>query len=141
MARSITPFLMFQRQDAESAMRFYLSLFEGSRLLRLDRFGPEGPGPEGSVLHGEIEIAGQVVRFFDSPARHAFDFTPAASMFVDCESAEELDRLWAAVSDGGRVLMPPDAYGFSERFGWTDDRFGVSWQFNWRGQRASPGRT
>ena len=134
MARSLTPFLMFQGQDAEAAMRFYVSLFDGARIVRLDRFPAGGAGPEGSVLHGEIEIAGQVVRFFDSPVKHAFGFTPSSSLFVDCSSADELDRLFAALSDGGRVLMPPDNYGFSERFAWTDDRFGVSWQLDWRGE-------
>jgi uncharacterized glyoxalase superfamily protein PhnB len=47
--------------------------------------------------------------------------------------AEELDRVFVALSEGGRVLMPPDNYGFSERFTWTGDRFGVSWQLDWRG--------
>jgi predicted 3-demethylubiquinone-9 3-methyltransferase (glyoxalase superfamily) len=133
MARSVTPFLMFQNKDAEEAMRFYVSLFEGACILRLDRFAGGGAGPEGTVLHGEIEIAGQAIRFFDSPAKHAFGFTPSSSLFVECRSAAELDRLSTALSEGGRVLMPPDNYGFSERFTWTDDRFGVSWQLNWPG--------
>ena len=117
-------------------MQFYVSLFEGARILRLERFAAGGAGPEGSVLHGEIEITGQTIRFFDSPARHAFDFTPATSMFVDCSSAAELERLFAALSEGGRVLMPPDNYGFSERFSWINDRFGVSWQLDWRGTES-----
>ncbi|MGH8516770.1 MAG: VOC family protein [Panacagrimonas sp.] len=131
MARSLTPFLMFQKGVAEEAMRFYVSLFEGATIQRLDRFGAGEAGPHGSVKHGEIVIAGQVIRCFDSPVPHAFTFTPASSLFVDCQSAEELDRVFAALADGGRVLMPVDNYGFSERFGWTDDRFGVSWQLDW----------
>ena len=134
MARSLTPFLMFQRGVAEEAMRFYVSLFdEDASIVRLDHFAAGEAGPEGTVKHGEIAIAGQVIRCFDSPVPHAFTFTPASSLFVDCQSAEELDRVFAALSEGGRVLMPPDNYGFSERFAWTDDRFGVSWQLDWRG--------
>lgn len=133
MARSLTPFLMFQRGVTEEAMRFYVSLFEDASIQRLDRFAAGEAGPEGAVKHGEIVIAGQVIRCFDSPVPHAFSFTPASSLFVDCQSAEELDRVFASLSEGGRVLMPADHYGFSERFGWTDDRFGVSWQLDWRG--------
>src|SRR3712207_9218650 len=77
-----------------------------------------------------FSIAGQVFRCFDSPPVHDFTFTPSFSVFVDVESAEELDRLFAGLSDGGKVLMPLDAYDFSRRFGWVVDRFGVSWQLN-----------
>ena len=62
--------------------------------------------------------------------RHAFDFTPSISLFVDCPTAQELDRLFEALSAGGSVFMPPDAYGFSEKFAWVQDKYGVSWQLN-----------
>lgn len=79
---------------------------------------------------GVFSIAGQTIRVFDSPVKHAFEFTPSSSLFIECESESELERLFAALSENGRVLMPLDNYGFSRRFGWTDDRFGVSWQLN-----------
>ena len=66
----------------------------------------------------------------DSPAVHAFDFTPSTSLFVTCESVAQIDRLFAALADGGAVMMPLDAYPFSRRFGWVADRFGVSWQLS-----------
>jgi predicted 3-demethylubiquinone-9 3-methyltransferase (glyoxalase superfamily) len=66
----------------------------------------------------------------DSPVKHAFDFTPSLSFFVDCTSDEEQRRLFAELSDGGAVMMPLDDYGFSKRFAWVADRFGVSWQLN-----------
>ena len=69
-------------------------------------------------------------RCTDSPPVHDFTFTPSFSIFVDVASAEELDRLFAGLSEGGAVLMPLDEYGFSRRFGWVNDRFGVSWQLN-----------
>jgi predicted 3-demethylubiquinone-9 3-methyltransferase (glyoxalase superfamily) len=66
----------------------------------------------------------------DSPAVHAFDFTPSMSIFVECDNEAELDRVFAALSDGGKTLMPLNNYGFSKKFGWCNDRFGVSWQIN-----------
>jgi predicted 3-demethylubiquinone-9 3-methyltransferase (glyoxalase superfamily) len=64
----------------------------------------------------------------DSPAVHNFSFTPSTSLFVECGSETEIDTLFARLRDGGGVLMPPDGYGFSRRFAWLNDRFGVSWQ-------------
>jgi predicted 3-demethylubiquinone-9 3-methyltransferase (glyoxalase superfamily) len=61
---------------------------------------------------------------------HGFTFTPSLSLFVDCESEADLERIFAALSEGGGVLMPLGNYGFSRRFGWVNDRFGVSWQLN-----------
>jgi predicted 3-demethylubiquinone-9 3-methyltransferase (glyoxalase superfamily) len=61
--------------------------------------------------------------------RHGFTFTPAISFAVACEDADEVDRLFAALSEGGQVLMGLDAYPFARRFGWVNDKFGVSWQF------------
>jgi predicted 3-demethylubiquinone-9 3-methyltransferase (glyoxalase superfamily) len=66
----------------------------------------------------------------DSPAVHKFDFTPSMSLFLECDSEAELDRLFAAFSEGGETLMPLGNYGFSKKFGWCNDRFGVSWQLN-----------
>jgi predicted 3-demethylubiquinone-9 3-methyltransferase (glyoxalase superfamily) len=127
MAKSIAPFLMFE-SNAEAAMNFYVSLFPGSSIPSIARFGAEGPGKEGSVMTGILNLNGQTIMFLDSPVKHAFGFTPATSLFVECENVEEIDRLFAALSDGGKVLMGLDVYPFARRFGWTNDRFGVSWQ-------------
>jgi predicted 3-demethylubiquinone-9 3-methyltransferase (glyoxalase superfamily) len=129
MPQQVTPFLMFTG-DAERAMELYTSLFDDARVLALTRWEAGGQGAEGTVQQATFSIAGQQFRCFDSPPAHDFSFTPSFSIFVDVVSAEELDRLFAGLSDGGRVLMPLDAYGFSRRFGWVDDRFGVSWQLN-----------
>ena len=66
----------------------------------------------------------------DSFVTHGFDFTPSWSFFVECADAAEFDRLFAALSDKGGVLMPPDNYGWSTRFAWVNDRFGISWQLD-----------
>ncbi|HWA61662.1 MAG TPA: VOC family protein [Caulobacteraceae bacterium] len=128
MVGSVTPFLMFQG-EAEAAMNFYAEVL-GAEILALDRHGP-GSGAEGKVLKGLIRVAGQTVRCFDSPVKHAFTFTPASSLFVECESEDEIRRLAHALGQGGGELMPLAAYGFSHLFAWVNDRFGVSWQLNW----------
>ena len=89
-----------------------------------------GPGPEGTLQLARIRIAGQEVLVSDSFVEHAFDFTPSFSFFVAVADRGEFDRLADHLSGGGAWLMPPDDYGFSERFGWCNDRFGVSWQIS-----------
>ncbi|MBT5874716.1 MAG: VOC family protein [Candidatus Latescibacteria bacterium] len=129
MARTITPFLMFEGA-AEEAMNFYVSLFNDSEVVNIVRYGPDAPGTEGSVMVADFTVAGQDIRCIDSPTGHDFGFTPAISFFVECESESELDGAFKSLSDAGSVLMPPDNYGFSTKFTWVNDRFGVSWQLN-----------
>jgi predicted 3-demethylubiquinone-9 3-methyltransferase (glyoxalase superfamily) len=125
----VAPFLMFEGKAGE-AIDLYETLFPDLRVIDLVRFGPEGPGKEGTISQANVEIARQRLRFFDSPVNHPFTFTPALSLFVDCDDEAQQDRLWAGLIEGGRALMPIDDYGFSRRFGWVEDRFGVSWQLN-----------
>jgi predicted 3-demethylubiquinone-9 3-methyltransferase (glyoxalase superfamily) len=129
VAHAVTPFLMFDG-SAEAAVNFYVTLFPGSRIDRIERYGPGQPGAEGSVKRADFTVAGQSLICIDSPAKHAFTFTPSMSLFVDCESEAELDEAFGQLSDGGSVFMPPGNYGFSTKFAWVGDRFGVSWQLN-----------
>jgi predicted 3-demethylubiquinone-9 3-methyltransferase (glyoxalase superfamily) len=129
MTWKITPFLMFEGA-AENAMNFYVSLFKGARIASIERYGPGQPGAEGSVKLARFAVGSQEFMCIDSPAKHAFTFTPSMSIFVDCESEAEIDGLFSRLSEGGQVMMPLDAYPFSRRFGWVADRFGVSWQLN-----------
>src|SRR5262245_45010113 len=108
MKPTLSTFLMFEGK-AEEAMNFYLSLFEESRVLAIKRYGPEGPGKEGSVMHATFAIAGQRLMCIDSPVHHAFTFTPATSLFVECDTADEVDRLFGELLRGGQVMMPLDA--------------------------------
>ncbi|WP_064713511.1 VOC family protein [Rhizobium bangladeshense] len=126
----LTPFLMFQGGKAEQAMQFYASIFPKAQITALERYGPGATGPEGTVMRAQIEIAGQAVMCVDSPINHAFDFTPSFSFFVDCDDEDELDRLSSALSENGVTLMPLGDYGFSRKFAWVNDQFGVSWQLN-----------
>jgi len=124
------PFLLFQGGRAEEALRFYVDAIPDSRIEKLELFGPEGPGPEGTVLRAYATIAGQQVMAHDSFVTHGFDFTPSFSFFVECADEAEFDRLSAVLSEGGAVLMPPGNYGWSRKFAWVSDRFGVSWQLD-----------
>ncbi|WP_046776584.1 VOC family protein [Streptomyces yangpuensis] len=127
--QKITTFLMFEGR-AEEALTFYTSLFEDSEVIDITRYGADGPGKEGTVLRATFALAGQRFMCIDSYVTHGFGFTPSVSLFVECASAEELDRLYAALAERGKELMPVGSYGFSARFGWVNDRFGVSWQLN-----------
>ncbi|KUN10476.1 glyoxalase family protein [Streptomyces yokosukanensis] len=128
-SQKITPFLMFEG-NAEDAMAFYVSLFDDAEVVHITRYGAEGPGKDGSVQHATFSLGGRQFMCVDSPARHDFTFTPSFSLFVQCENEAELDRLYTALVEQGTALMPLGDYGFSARFGWVNDRFGVSWQLN-----------
>ncbi|MGN6333946.1 MAG: VOC family protein [Motilibacteraceae bacterium] len=130
MPTQATPFLMFQGGVAEEAISFYTSLFEDGQVLDVTRYGPEGPGPEGTIQLARFALAGQQFLASDSFVTHGFSFTPSLSVWVETGSTEEIDRLFAALGQGGGELMPLGDYGFSPRFGWVNDRFGVSWQLN-----------
>ena len=131
--KSATPFLLFvgeQHGKAAEAVRFYTSLFDDSELLSIDYFGPGEMEPEGSVKNARFSLNGTEIMAMESALAHAFTFTPAISLFVECESEEEISAAYGALADGGQALMPLSNYGFSKRFGWIQDRYGVSWQLN-----------
>ena len=129
MPSRCSTFLMFGGQ-AKEAMNWYVSIFKGSEISAVEHFGPGEQGAEGSIKQAHFSIAGHELICFDSPVQHGFTFTPAISLFVECESEEELDAAYEQLSAGGTELMPLNNYGFSRKFGWLNDRFGVSWQLN-----------
>jgi predicted 3-demethylubiquinone-9 3-methyltransferase (glyoxalase superfamily) len=118
----ITPFLLFvgeQSGKAEEAIRFYTSLFPNSGIETIVPYGPGGGEPEGSVMHGQFSLHGQPFMAMDSALQHDFTFTEAISLYVDCETQEEVDRLWDSLTADG---------GEPSQCGWLKDRYGVSWQ-------------
>jgi predicted 3-demethylubiquinone-9 3-methyltransferase (glyoxalase superfamily) len=129
MPKQVVPFLMFEG-NAEQAMSFYVSLFTDGQVLEVARYGPGGPGPEGTIQLARFSLSGQQFLCSDSFVAHDFSFTPSFSVWAETESEDELERAFAALADGGRTLMPLGNYGFSRQFGWVEDRFGVSWQLN-----------
>ena len=129
-ASRMSPFLMFTDGGAADAMDYYASLFDDSEILQKDLFGPGEAGVEGTVMFGMIRIAGQRLLFTDAPPGRDMGFNPSFSLFVDCESVEEIERLAATLAEGGMMIMPLGEYGWSDRFGWVQDRNGLSWQLN-----------
>jgi predicted 3-demethylubiquinone-9 3-methyltransferase (glyoxalase superfamily) len=134
--RRITPSLWFDRQ-AEEAANLYVSTFKNSRVrsvTRASKAGFETHGiPEGTVMTLEFEIEGQ--RFIGINGGPLFKFTPAISFLVSCETKQTVDDIWKRLSEGGKALMELGAYPFSERYGWIQDRYGLSWQIMFSGER------
>ena len=126
---TITPHLWFDK-EAKEAGAFYTSLFENSRVKSTSTLHNT---PSGSVDIVVIELAGQ--EFTLLSAGPLFKFTPAISFLVQCDTKEEVDRLWSELSRGGTALMELGSYPFSERYGWTQDRYGLSWQVMHAGGR------
>jgi predicted 3-demethylubiquinone-9 3-methyltransferase (glyoxalase superfamily) len=129
MTDKVLPFLMFQGR-AEEAIRHYVSVIPKSEIVELSHWPAGGPGKEGSVMRALVSLGGQRAIVFDSPSPHAFTFTPSISFFITCESETEIERLARDLWDGVTVLMPLGNYGFSRKFAWVQDAFGVSWQLN-----------
>jgi len=113
--QKITTFLWFDN-NAEEAMNFYTSLFKNSKILNVTRNGDAGPGPKGSVLTATFQLEGQ--QFMALNGGPIFKFTEAISLFVSCETQQEVDTLWEQLSEGGA----------KSQCGWLKDRFGLSWQ-------------
>lgn len=114
--QKITPFLWFDNQ-AEEAMNFYTSIFKNSKILNLRRYGEGGPGLKGTVMTGTFQLEGQEFMALNGGPAHA-TFSPAISLFVNCETQEEVDTLWAKLLAGGKA----------QQCGWLTDKYGVSWQ-------------
>ena len=111
-------------------MNFYIGLFENSKIIDVQRWGKGGPTKEGTIMLGKFELNGALFMCSDSPPVHDWDFTPAVSNYVECKTESELERLFSKLSKNGEVMMPLGNYGFSQKFGFVEDRFGVSWQLN-----------
>ena len=112
----ITPFLWFDDQ-AEQAVDFYLSVFPGSRVLDVVRYGEAGPGPTGTVMTIRFELEGQEFTALNGGPAH-YHFDESISFVIDCATQADVDRYWEALGDGGEEIA----------CGWIKDRFGLRWQ-------------
>ncbi len=128
--KQIATFLTFQKEDAEQAMNFYVELFDNSEIDNLNRWGKDGPGKEGTIMHATFNLNGKQFMCSDSPAIHDWNFTPAVSNYIECSDESELERLFTKLSENGKIMMPLNDYGFSQKFGFVEDKFGISWQLN-----------
>ena len=113
--QKIAPFLWFDA-NAEQAVNHYLSIFKDSKILATTHYGDGGPGPKGSVMMVTFQLEGQ--DFYALNGGPQFSFTPAVSLFVNCENQKEVDELWDKLSQGGAP----------NRCGWVADKYGLSWQ-------------
>jgi predicted 3-demethylubiquinone-9 3-methyltransferase (glyoxalase superfamily) len=127
--QQVTTLLMFTGR-AEEAMSLYTSLFKRSKIISVTRYGANEAGAEGTVQHATFTLNDQEFMCIDSNVEHAFTFTPSISLYVRCQTEDEIERVFATLSQDGQVFMPLDQYPFSKKFGWLSDRFGVSWQLS-----------
>jgi predicted 3-demethylubiquinone-9 3-methyltransferase (glyoxalase superfamily) len=118
----ITPHLWFDKEAREAA-EFYTSIFKNSKIKNTTTLHNT---PSGSVDIVTIELLGQ--EFTLISAGPYFKFTPAVSFLIACNTKEEVDALWGKLSEGGVALMELGKYPFSEKYGWVQDRYGLSWQ-------------
>jgi len=126
----IATFLTFQDNNAERAMNFYVGLFDNAKIIEIKRWGKNGAAEEGKIMHATFDLNGKRFMCSDSPPIHDWDFSPAVSNFIECDNERELERLFSKLSEKGSVTMPLNDYGFSKKFGWVIDQFGISWQLN-----------
>jgi len=126
--QKIVPHLWFDK-EADEASKFYMSLFEGSKLKDQTILNDT---PSGSVDMITIELAGQ--EFMLLSAGPLFKFTPAVSFLIACSSVTEVERLWGKLIENGAALMELGAYPFSEKYGWVIDKYGLSWQVMYMGE-------
>ncbi|HXR59358.1 MAG TPA: VOC family protein [Burkholderiales bacterium] len=117
--QKITPFLWFDDQ-AEEAATYYASIFKNSKVGKVTRYGKSASKaagrPAGSVMTVEFELDGQ--KFTALNGGPVFKFSEAVSFVANCESQEELDRIWEKLAAGGS----------GGQCGWVKDKYGVSWQ-------------
>ncbi|HEY1247474.1 MAG TPA: VOC family protein, partial [Nitrososphaera sp.] len=120
--KKIVPNLWFDK-EAKEAAKFYTSIFQDSKVMNTSMLHNT---PSGSVDIVTIELAGQ--EFMLLSAGPLFKFNPSVSFLISCQIKEEVDTFWEKLSEGGLPLMPLDKYPFSERYGWIQDKYGLSWQ-------------
>jgi predicted 3-demethylubiquinone-9 3-methyltransferase (glyoxalase superfamily) len=129
MTQKITPFLWFD-DNAEKAINFYTSVFNESRIKTTTRYNEASANaagrPKDSVMTVAFELYEQP--FVAINGGPVFKFNPSISFFVNCKTEKEVEELWNKLSGDGKVLMPLDKYPFSNKYGWLEDKFGVSWQ-------------
>ncbi len=129
--QKIIPSLWFDR-EAEEAALFYTSLFKNSQIRETARYTEAGQEihrqQPGSVMTVDFELDGYAFTALNGGP--AFKFNPSISFFANCRTTEEVDNLWNELEEGGSVLMPLQSYPFSERYGWLQDRYGLSWQIS-----------
>jgi len=136
-----TTFLTFvgdQCGKAEEAINFYISIFPNSEIISTTRYSEgEAGGTSELIKYGVFTLNGTEYMVSENSYNHAWSFSPAVSLFVTCSSENEIQTLFDELSsDGGQIMIPLDNYhgsgnyGFGKKFGWCEDKYGISWQLN-----------
>src|SRR6059058_2563676 len=133
--QKITPHFWFDK-EAKEAAEFYTSLLPDSQVTNITTLHDT---PSGDCDVVSFELAGQP--FMAISAGPLFKFNPSVSFHVKCKTKGEVDAIWEKLSQGGKILMPLGAYPFSERYGWVEDKYGLSWQVIFAGEREMRQRT
>lgn len=126
----ITPHLWYDKEAVEAA-ELYCSVLPDSKVTNVSTLHDT---PSGDTDIVSFQLCGQ--EFQSISAGPLFKFNPSISFLISCNSREEVDDFWNKLADGGKALMPLDSYPFSERYGWTEDRYGLSWQIMHAGDRG-----
>ncbi len=139
-SQKITPFLWFDGK-AEEAAKFYTSVFTNAKITNIKHWGEGSPFPAHQVMTAIFELEGQQFYAFDAGPH--FKLNPSISFFVVTETEKETNDVWQKLLEGGTEMMPLDKYPWSEKYGWLQDRFGISWQISFGrlsdvGQKITP---
>src|SRR5215831_11970337 len=129
--QKITPHLWFNK-EAKEAAEFYAALIPNSKIKNITTLHNT---PSGDCEVVSFELSGQP--FMAISAGPLFKFNPSVSFHVKCKTKGEVDPIWEKLAEGGKILMPLGAYPFSERYGWAEDRYGLSWQVIFAGESAA----
>ena len=136
----ITTFLTFvgeQCGKAEEAIQFYVSIFPNSEIKSITKYAEGEPGGTSELIkYGKFTLNGLDYMVSESNYNHAWSFSPGVSQFISSDSESTLKSIFKHLSEnGGKVMIPldnyeSDNYGFGKLFGWCEDKYGISWQFN-----------
>lgn len=139
--QKITPFLWFDNQ-AEEVVKFYISVFNNSEITTINRYSSDAAKATGMPENSVMTMAFQIERqnFVAINGGPIYQINPTISFFVNCETIQEIDQLWDKLSENGMVMMELGSYPFAEKYGWIQDKFGVSWQLilSEREQKITP---
>ncbi len=129
MDQKINVSLMF-KENSEEAINFYTSIFKDSEITHVSYYDETEDNSKKRVSFGRLKLGGQEILFMDSSIEDDFVFTPSISLYLNCYNEEEIDMLFEKLSQNGKVLIPLDIYDFSRKYGWLEDKYGISWQLN-----------
>lgn len=125
--KKITPFLLFEG-NAEAVINTYSTIFKDFEILNVEKYAENQGGKVGSIRLATFAINGQQIQCTDSPIKHNFNFTPSISFFLNFNDEAEIDSVYGKLVTDGKTLMEMGEYGIGKKFGWIEDKFGISWQ-------------